>query len=95
MKYIYFEITYISPGADLRKIENENVLLIQPYTNSDGYWGHSNVTKMRGYREGIHEDATFKVVNQHWIDLEKYNNSKTDFLRKEVKQVIEKLKNKL
>lgn len=48
IKYIYFEIKYIN-GVDSTKptIENENILLIKPHTNSNGVWEFTNITERK------------------------------------------------
>lgn len=65
IKYIYFE-KHSANGSTTMK--NENVLLIKPRTNSDGWWGFRHVTKRH--------DNTFLVVDQAWVDLEKYELDK-------------------
>lgn len=70
IKYIYFEIKYIK-GVDETEptIENENVLMFKPHTNSSGVWGFTNITERKGFSV-----PTFSIVEQNWIDLEKFND---------------------
>lgn len=71
IKYIYFEVNHITGSDPTQKsVENENVLLIKPHTNSSGIWGFENMTEI-GFSQ-----PSFSIVNQYWIDLEKFNNSK-------------------
>jgi hypothetical protein len=88
IKYIYFEVNRITGYNQSEKnIENINILLIQPHTNSDGYWGFTNLTERHGFSE-----KSYNMVVQHWIDLEKYNNSGTNYMREEIDIVLESLK---
>ena len=93
IKYLYFEIKYIT-GVDptTPSIKNENILLIKPNTNSSGIWGFRNVTERKGFSK-----PTFSIVEQNWIDLNKYKfGTKTyEKLDKQVKTVLTKLKEKL
>jgi hypothetical protein len=68
IKYIYFEI-YWQEGEQPSDpiIRNENILLFKPHTNSSGEWGFRNVTKGKYY---------YAIVDQSWIDLEKYKAQK-------------------
>jgi hypothetical protein len=69
IKYIYFEL--YSENNSKPIIKNENVLLIKPDTNSNGYWGYRNMTeRKRGIGENIHTE--YVIVDQNWIDLTKY-----------------------
>ena len=69
MKYIYFEIKYIDGyNSTEQRIENENILLIKPHTNSSGVWVFTNMSERYGF-----EKPSYSVVHQYWIDLEKFN----------------------
>lgn len=71
MKYLYFEV-YWQEGEQPSelKIQNENVLLFKPYTNSSGYWGFRNITQGKYYTA---------YVDQNWIDLDKYKPQPNDW----------------
>ena len=62
----YFEI-YSTIGSKInpRQIQNANVLLIKPKTNSYGCWGFTNIT----HNAKMNYDV---IVDQYWIDLHKY-----------------------
>jgi hypothetical protein len=94
IKYIYFEIKYVKGvGRTEPTIENENVLLIKPNTNSSGVWGFTNITERKGFKE-----PTFSIVEQNWIDLEKFKEEQHkvyDSLKKQVDTVLERLNQKL
>lgn len=45
-------------------VQNENVLMNRPHTNSSGYWSFRHMTKRR--------PGEYLVVDQYWIDLTKY-----------------------
>ena len=89
IKYIYFEINEIV-GIDSKEktIENENVLLFKPNTNSDGYWIFRNMTERLGFSV-----PTFCIVTQYWIDLDKFDNARNPdkYLKKSVDIVMLKL----
>ena len=87
IKYIYFEVNRITGyNSTEKRIENINVLLIKPHTNGDGYWGYTNLTERHGFPEKSH-----MMVEQYWIDLDKYNYSKSNFMKNEIDVVIGKL----
>lgn len=91
VKYIYFEIKYVK-GIDGTEptIQNENALVFKPNTNSSGVWGFRNVTERKGFSE-----PTFAIVEQHWVDLEKFNEQNHPAyheLRKNVNLVLDRLK---
>ncbi len=94
IKYIYFEIKYIKGVNETEPtIENENVLLIKPNTNSSGVWGFTNITERKGFSE-----PTFSIVEQNWIDLEKFKEEQHkvyDRVKKQVNMVLEILNQKL
>lgn len=75
IKYLYFEIKYVNNSNGLimstSEIENENVLLIKPHTNSIGMWHFRNVTE----RKSLQKPSTFSIVEQYWIDLDKFNDT--------------------
>lgn len=94
IKYIYFEINRVT-GIDETEptIENENALLFKPNTNSRGVWGFTNITERKGFSE-----PTYSIVNQFWIDLEKFKEEKhksDNHLKKQVDIVLERLSQKL
>jgi hypothetical protein len=78
IKYIYYEkyAIYNSDGKEVvkEKIQNINALLIKPNTNSSGIWGYRNVTEHKGKNE-------FVLLEQIWIDLEKYKFGKQIYLK--------------
>jgi len=94
IKYIYFEINHITGCNSTEKtIKNENGLLIKPHTNSDGVWGYTNITEQSGFSK-----PTFSVVNQYWIDLEKFevvHHKVYGDLKKHVDVVLERINQKL
>jgi hypothetical protein len=94
IKYIYFEIKYIKEVDETEPtIENENVLLIKPTTNSSGIWGFTNITERKGFSE-----PTFSIVEQNWIDLEKFqveNHKIYSKLKSQVDDVLDRLNQKL
>lgn len=94
IKYIYFEINQIIGDNSTEKIiENENVLLIKPNTNSSGVWGFTNMTERKGFSQ-----PTFSIVNQYWIDLNKFKGEKHKIyseLKKQVDIVMEKINSKV
>lgn len=91
IKYLYFEIKYIKGvGKTKPAIQNTNVLMIKPNTNSTGYYGFTNITERKGFNE-----PTFSIVEQNWIDLEKFKEEKHKLphkLKKQVHIVLESLK---
>lgn len=94
IKYIYFEIKYVK-GVDETEptIENDNALLFKPHTNSSGIWGFTNITERKGFNE-----PTYSIVEQNWVDLEKFNgrNHKVyDKLKQQVDMVLERLSQKM
>lgn len=94
IKYIYYEIKYIKGVVSTEpNIENENILLIKPKTNSFGIWGFENITERKSLSK-----PTYSIVNQYWVDLEKfYNNYSMVYSEQKrmVNIVLEKLKHKL
>lgn len=92
LKYIYYEIKYIAgENSTEETIENENVLMIKPHTNSNGIWGFRNCTKR-------HNCESYSYVEQNWIDLEKFKNATHDVWEKDreyVKKVLKLLDKKL
>lgn len=90
IKYIYFEINQITGiNSTNKKIENENVLLIKPKTNSSGIEGYTNMTERKGFSK-----PTFSVVNQYWINLEKFNKE-NHYVYKELKKYVSKVHSRL
>ena len=77
MKYIYFEHHWYkyTDGSekDTRSIENYNVLLNKPNTNSGGVWGRNFITEHKN-RKGL--PWYNHIVDQYWIDLEKFYSDK-------------------
>ncbi len=94
IKYIYFEIKYVKGvGETEPTIENENVLMFRPQTNSSGVCGFTNITERKGFSE-----PTFSIVEQNWIDLEKFKEEQHkvyNSLKKKVDMVLERLNQKL
>lgn len=87
VKYIYFEIRYNTGVVKTEpRIENENVLLIKPHTNSSGYWGCSSMTEQKR-KNGL----SYSIVEQNWIDLDKFNES--DHLNYRLKSQIQEVLN--
>lgn len=73
-KYIYFEVYWISNSNGYITspiLQNENILMIKPKTNSDGIWGYRNVTERKGKDE-------FVTVDQYWINLKIYKPYEID-----------------
>ena len=67
-KYIYFEICWTTGDRTTSPyIENWNILLIKPQTNSDGIWGCRHMTQIYPTSRPL-----TKVVDQVWIDFNKY-----------------------
>jgi hypothetical protein len=89
-KYIYFEIKYNTGVYEsIPTIENENVLLNKPKTNSSGLWGFLNMNERKGLSK-----PTFSVTDQCWVDLEKIDLGADDVLnykRDQIKYVLTKL----
>lgn len=94
IKYIYFEINYVKGIGEINPtIENENVLLIKPKTNSNGVWSFTNITERKGLSH-----PTFSIVEQYWIDLEKFKKVQHkvyNSLKKQVDMVLEKVNQKI
>ena len=91
IKYLYFELNHITGYNSTEvTIKNENVLLIKPHTNSSGVWSYSNMTEQHGFPE-----QTFSIVNQYWIDLDKFNEDEYTSLKKYVDIVLEIVNNKI
>jgi hypothetical protein len=73
MKYIYFEISQIvGAGATEKEVQNINILLLKPHTNSNGVWFYKNMTE----RYRVDGDKSHRVIEQVWVDLEKYDMNK-------------------
>lgn len=90
IKYIYFEVKYISEFNSTKPtIENENVLLFKPNTNSNGIWGFKNVTERKGFPE-----PSFSIVEQYWIDFDKFCDE-TGEMKDLVSKVLERLNVKM
>jgi hypothetical protein len=101
IKYIYFEIKYIKgAGGTEPTIVNENALMFKPYTNSLGIFRFINATERKGYvteHRGF-DEPTFSIVEQHWIDLEKFdveNRKLFSELKTHVDVVLNKLNQKI
>lgn len=96
MNYIYFEVVYIV-GDDTSIIEskpiiqNENVLLISPYTNSNGVWSHRSCTSRNDKKN------THLILDQYWIDLTKFSIESYKPLdsRIDILDIIVRLKSKI
>lgn len=69
IKYIYFERYRITGNGQTEfEIRNFNILLNKPEdTGSSGVNNCMNITERNGYME-----KSYFVVDQYWIDLEKY-----------------------
>jgi len=68
IKYIYFEVSAVRGSNPVApKMQNENILVLKPHTNSDGVWSFANITERTGCSEPTHS-----FVYQYWIDLEKF-----------------------
>ena len=104
MKYIYFEIHMVSNGSRWvgePEIKNENILVLEPHTNSDGNWGFRHWTNRYGPpgKDGIAPVKDMLVVDQNWINLDKFSldtDGKPDsykVLAEYVEKVLEKLNN--
>ena len=93
IKYIYYEIYSVEGGSFPieRRLQNENILLIKPETNSDGFWGFRNVTK-RNLSGSIPE--RFSTVEQNWIDFEKYKFGNTYYseMDEQINMCLDKFK---
>lgn len=94
IRYIYFEVIQIG-GAKLseQKIDNENALLFKPHTNSSGIWSHRYTIEQRRF-----SGSTILLIDQYWIDLEKFKKEKHKVyqkLKKQVDIVLKKLNKKL
>ena len=73
VKYIYFEVHYLSQRYTKpeKTIQNENILVNKPRTNSIGYWGFRSMTKRHPRPGVVEENPVHYVVEQNWIDLTK------------------------
>jgi len=92
IKYIYFEVKYVvGAGPTEPNIENENVLLLEPKTNSSGFWGFTNVTERKNF-----DKPTFSIVEQTWINLELFNTTENldEKLKSRVDEALKKIKNR-
>lgn len=91
IKYIYFEKYRITGyGQTDFVIRNINILLIKPDTGSEDSSGVNecmNITERFGFPE-----KSYFVVDQFWVDLDKYKNNDND-LNKNIKYVLNKLEN--
>ncbi len=84
MRFIYFELHWESSyvcdptaswqrGSTKKKIiRNVNILQIKPYTNSGGFWSYRHIHSRKDHNNN---DTSSFVIDQYWIDLEKYQNS--------------------
>lgn len=100
VKYIYFEIYEVQgSNPEPKRMQNENILELKPHTNSRGVWGFRHVTERHGF-----DLPTHVVVDQYWIDLEKYDfkdsyselvkeclSKFTDPVAEKVKQILEEI----
>ena len=90
-KYIYFEVYERRKGtiSNGQILQNENILLIKPHTNSNGYWGNINITEQKGRSE-----PSYVRIEQHWIDFDKYKFGEKSYiyLDKWVNECLQKLK---
>ena len=64
LRYLYFEI--VQDETSKKEVRNQNVLLFEPHTNSNGVWQFTNLTD-RGKNKYLY-------VNQYWINVEKFLN---------------------
>ena len=93
IKYIYYEIKHLQgdnfPPPFTLTMENENVLLVKPTTNSSGIWGfrHVNDRQFKDRKE-------FSVTDQYWIDLEKYNMEKFHSETHNIEECLKRLRKK-
>lgn len=92
MKYIYFEIKHVSGyNSSEPVIENENVLLIKPLTNSSGIWGFRNITERKGFSK-----LSFLIVEQYWIDLDKFDSEKCHSnIKENLNQAMQKISERI
>jgi hypothetical protein len=92
IKYIYFEVTTTTHGEEGKDdivntyITNQNIVLIKPWTNSNGVSGCLHVTN-HNCTVGRMKTYTNRVY-QNWIDLDKY-----EFGRNKHTHIIEQDKN--
>jgi hypothetical protein len=70
--------------GDEATIENENILLLKPKTNSLGIWGCTHIQKSRF--------LTY-ITHQYWIDLEKLEPG--SYLKPVVDDALKKIYEKL
>ena len=56
------------------EIKNENILMLKPNTNSDGFWGFRNWNNRYGPpgKDGKAPIKDMLIIDQNWIDLDKY-----------------------
>ena len=67
IKYIYFEEVIVVGSESINgDIRNENVLLLEPKTNSNGIWSFRNISKQK---------INNIIIDQYWINLERFNDS--------------------
>jgi len=91
IKYIYFEVfrkTVQGLGWDDPRIQNENILLIKPKTNSSGIWVVNHLHK---FHDNDNISGHF-LVDQYWIDLDKYKPSKMEIDSRLVKMAMGNLR---
>jgi hypothetical protein len=85
MKYIYFEIRKISGyGETPETIQNENILMIKPHTNSEGIWQYHIISERKGFPE-----ISFLLISQCWVDLTKFKSSDNSDLK--LKSIIDRV----
>lgn len=96
IKYIYFERYRITGNGQTEfEIRNFNILLNKPEdTGSSGVNNCMNITERNGYME-----KSYFVVDQYWIDLEKYKyegdeNKYDKQLNENIDYVLNELKDK-
>ena len=67
--------------------------MFKPHTNSSGLWGFMNITERKGFSE-----PTFSIVEQHWVDLEKFNSENRKVyskLKLQVDEILNRFNQKL
>jgi hypothetical protein len=94
IKYIYYEIKHLRgdnfPPPCTLTMENENVLMLKPKTNSKGVHGFRHVTDRQ-----FKDRKEFSVTDQYWIDLEKYNMEKFQTESLHIEECLTKLRKRL
>ncbi len=97
IKYLYFEI-HEERAIDFEnrlsvinsKMENENVLLLEPHTNSKGVWSFRTITdryKGKGKKTGS------LLIDQYWIDFSKFEDYRN--LDKYIKEATKNINRKI